>query len=54
VDPGIYVFNKGGELYVLALYVDVGIIVGPAGSFIVKFKSAFDNRFNVQNVGPMF
>jgi hypothetical protein len=51
VDPGIYVFIKKGELYVLALYVDDSIIVGPAGSFIVGFKSAFGKRFNVQYLG---
>jgi hypothetical protein len=38
VDPGMYVFSKEGELYVLALYVDDNIIVGPTGSFIVGFK----------------
>ena len=53
VDPGIYVFIKEGELYVLALYVDDSIIVGPAGSFIVGFKSAFGERFNVQDLGPV-
>jgi hypothetical protein len=37
--PGINVFIKEGELYVLALYVDDNIIVGPAGSFIVGFNS---------------
>jgi hypothetical protein len=53
VDPGIYVFIKEGELYVLALYVDDNIIVGPADSFIVGFKSAFGERFNVQDLGPV-
>jgi hypothetical protein len=43
-DPGIYVFIKEGELYVLALYVDDIIIVGPVGSFIIGFKSAFGER----------
>jgi hypothetical protein len=50
VDPGIYVFIKEGELYVLALYVGDNIIVGPAGSFIVGFKSAFGERLNVQDL----
>jgi hypothetical protein len=53
VDPGICVFIKEGELYVMALYVDNNIIVGPAGSFIVRFKSAFGVRFNEQDLGPM-
>jgi hypothetical protein len=53
VNPGICVFIKEGELYVLALYVDDNIIVGPTGSFIVGFKSAFGVRFNVQDLGPM-
>jgi hypothetical protein len=53
VDPGIYVLIKEGELYVLALYVDDNIIVGPAGSFIVGFKSAFGVRFNVQDLCPI-
>jgi hypothetical protein len=53
VDPGIYVFIKEGELYVLAFDVDDGIIVGPTGSFIVGFKSAFGERFNVQDLGPL-
>jgi hypothetical protein len=53
VDPGIYVFIEESELYVLALYVDDNIVVGPAGSFIVGFKSAFRVRFNVQDLGPM-
>jgi hypothetical protein len=50
VDPGTYVFIKEGELCVLAVYVDDNIIVGPAGSFIVGFKSAFGKRFNVQDL----
>jgi hypothetical protein len=53
VDPGIYVFIKEGELYALALYVDDNIIVGPTGSFIVGFKSAFGVRFQVQDLGPV-
>jgi hypothetical protein len=47
VDPGISVFIKEDELYVLVSYVDDNIIVGPAGTFIVGFQSAFDERFNV-------
>jgi hypothetical protein len=50
VDPGIYVFIKEGELYVLALYVEDIIIIGPTGSFIVRFKSAFGVRFDVQDL----
>jgi hypothetical protein len=53
VDSGIYVFIKEGELYVLAMYMDDNIIVGPLGSFIVGFKSAFGGRFNVQDLGAM-
>jgi hypothetical protein len=53
VDPGISVFVKEGELYILALYVDDNIIVGPAGSFIVGFKSAVGVRFNVQDLGQV-
>jgi hypothetical protein len=53
VDPSIYVFIKEGELYVLALYVDDNIIAGPAGSFIVGFKSAFGVWFNVQDIGKV-
>jgi hypothetical protein len=34
--------------------VDDNIIVGPAGSFIVGFKSAFGERFNVQDLGALF
>jgi hypothetical protein len=53
VDPGIYVFIKEDVLYVLTLYVYGSIIVGPTGSFIVGFKSAFGERLNVQDLGPM-
>jgi hypothetical protein len=53
VDPGVYVFNKDVELYILALYVDDNIIVGQAGRFIVGFKSAFGVRFNVHDLGPL-
>jgi hypothetical protein len=53
VDPVIYIFVKEGELYVLALYVDDNLIVGPSGSFIVEFKSAFGVRLNVQDLGPL-
>jgi hypothetical protein len=44
VDHGNYVFIKEGDLYVFALCVDESIIVGPSGSFIVGFKSAFGMR----------
>jgi hypothetical protein len=54
VDPDIYVFSKEGELYVLALYVDDNIIIGPAGSFIVGLKSAFVMRFNMQGQSPVY
>jgi hypothetical protein len=53
VDPGVYVFWKTGELYVLALYVDNNIIFGATGSFIAEFKVAFGMRFNVQDMGPV-
>jgi hypothetical protein len=33
--------------------VDDSIIVGPAGSFIDGFKSAFGERFNVQDLGKV-
>jgi hypothetical protein len=49
----IYVFIKEGELYVLALYVDDSIMVGPAGSFIVGFKLAFSEGLNVQDLGAV-
>jgi hypothetical protein len=38
LDPGIYVFIKEGEFYVLALYVEDSIIARQAGSFIVRRK----------------
>jgi len=53
VDPGIYVFSKASDLYVLALYVDDSIIAGSQGSFIAEFKKAFGSRFNVQDLGPV-
>jgi hypothetical protein len=33
--------------------VDDNIIVGPAGSLIVGFESAFGEMFNVQYLGPV-
>jgi hypothetical protein len=53
VDPGIYVFIDDGELYGLALYVDDNIIVGPAGSSIIGFNSAFGEWFHEQDMGPV-
>jgi hypothetical protein len=54
VGPGICVFIKEDELYVLlALYVEDIIIIGPTGSFIVRFKSAFGVRTLVQDLGSM-
>jgi hypothetical protein len=53
VDPGIYVVIKEGEFYVLAVNVDDGVIVGPSGSFIVEFKSAFGETLSMQDLGPV-
>ena len=53
VDPCIYTFAAGGDLYILALYVDDSIMAGPQGSFISDFKRAFGKRFNVQDLGPV-
>ena len=53
VDPGIYVHNKSHLTYVLALYVDVNILVGPDGSFASQLKVVFGRRFNVQDLGPV-
>jgi hypothetical protein len=53
VDPGIYTYIRGSLCYILALYVDDGILVGPAGPFIVNFKEAFGKRFQVQFLGPV-
>jgi hypothetical protein len=53
VDPSIYVFKKGNQLYILALYVDDNIIAGKAGDFIPAFKEAFGKRFNIQGLGPV-
>ena len=53
VDPGIYVFNRDDRLYILALYVDDSILVGPAGPFIDEFKANFGSRFNIQDLGAV-
>ena len=53
VDPCIFIYQKGGQLYILALYVDDSIIAGAAGRFIPEFKAAFGSRFNVQDLGPV-
>ena len=52
VDPCIFVYKKGGDFYILALYVDDNILVGAAGPFIDNFKKAFNDRFEVQFLGP--
>ena len=51
VDPCIYTYINGSSCYILALYVDDSILVGPAGPFIGQFKEAFGKRFDVQFLG---
>jgi Reverse transcriptase (RNA-dependent DNA polymerase)/gag-polypeptide of LTR copia-type len=51
VDPGVYVYNQGGDFYILALYVDDSILVGRRGPFISKFKQALRAAFNIQDLG---
>lgn len=53
IDPGIYVHKSGANVYILALYVDDSILVGPAGPFIVEFKREFGKRFNIQDLGAV-
>jgi hypothetical protein len=53
VDPGIHVFCKANELYVLALYVDDNVIVGSAGCIIDELKTSFRRRLNVQDMSPV-
>ena len=53
VDPCVYTYTDGSSSYILALYVDDSILVGPPGPFIRQFKEAFGQRFNVQFLGPV-
>jgi hypothetical protein len=53
VDPCIFIYQKAGQLYIMAMYVDDNIIAGAAGRFIPEFKVAFGSGFNVQDLGPV-
>jgi hypothetical protein len=53
VDPCIFVHGSGTRLYILAVYVDNNILAGLGGTFIVSFKRAFGQRFNVHDLGPI-
>lgn len=55
VDPGVFVHTGAGGVgvYVLVLYVDDNLLMGPAGDFIPAFKKAFKERFEIQDLGPV-
>ena len=52
-DPGVYICNFEEKVYILALYVDDSILVGPDGPFISDFKDKFGKRFNIQDLGAV-
>jgi hypothetical protein len=52
-DPEIYVFDKDGELYILALYVDDNIIACLAGNLIIDVKEVFGSKFNMIDMGSV-
>ena len=52
IDPGIYVITIDSLTYVLALYVDDSILVGPSGSYIDDFKRKLVSVLTFRILGP--
>jgi hypothetical protein len=52
VDPGVFTIFVEKLIYILAVYVDDSNLTGKMGKFFVDFKTAFSERFEIEDLGP--
>jgi hypothetical protein len=52
VDPRVFVLFVKKIIYILAVYVDDSILTGKSGKFFTDFKTAFSERFEIEDLGP--
>ena len=52
VDPGVFVFFIEKLIFILAVYVDDSILIGNTVKFFADFKTAFSERFEIEDLGP--
>ena len=52
-DPCIYIMNAGGEIFIIAVYVDYIILAGKITERIQKFINAIAEKFDITDMGKL-
>ena len=52
-DPCIYIMNAGGEIFIIAVYVDYTILAGKITERIQKFINAIAEKFDITDMGQL-
>ena len=52
-DPCIYIMNSGGEIFIIAVYVNDIILAGKTSEFIQKFINAIAEKFDLTDMGKL-
>ena len=52
-DPCIYILNSGGEIFIIAVYVDNIILAGKTSECIQKFINAIAGKFGITDMGKL-
>ena len=52
-DPCIYIMNAGGEIFIIAVYVDYTILAGKITERIQKFINAIAEKFDITDMGKL-
>ena len=52
-DAGVYFIIVDKHRYYLAVYVDDCLLIGTQSPFILKFKTDFGKRFQIEDLGPV-
>ena len=52
-DPCIYILNSGGEIFIIAVYVDDIILAGKTSERIQKFSNTIAEKFDIIDIGKL-
>ena len=53
-DPCIYILNSGGEIFIIAVYVDDIIQAGKTSERIQKFINVIIEKFDITDMGKLY
>ena len=52
-DPGVFIAQKNGENYILAIHVDNCTFTGPSRALLDEYKRKINEKYSITELGPL-